>query len=39
MTTICKAIMNINRHDIQKYNDGNIKTSAELEEELNEKKY
>ena len=36
MPTITKAIMNSNRSDIQKYNDANVKTSAELEEE---KKY
>ena len=35
MPVITKAIMNSNRSDIQKYNDDNIKTSAELEEEKN----
>ena len=39
MPIITKAIMNANRADIQKYNSVNIKTSAQLEEELNEKKY
>lgn len=34
MPVICKAIMNANRSDIQKYNDVNIKTSAQLKEEL-----
>lgn len=33
MPIITKAIMNANRSDIQKYNDANIKTSVELEEE------
>lgn len=33
ISTICKAIMNVNRSDIQKYNADNIRTSAELEEE------
>ena len=32
MPIITKAIMNSDRSDIQKYNDANVKTSAELEE-------
>ena len=39
MSTLCKAIMNSNRADIQKYNSNNITTSAKLEEEMKEKKY
>ncbi len=39
MTVVCKAIMNANRSDIQIYNSANVKTSAELEEELKEKRY
>lgn len=35
MPIITKAIINSNRFNIQKYNDANIKTSAELEEEKN----
>ena len=37
MTKICKAIINSNRSDIQKYNDANIKTSEQLKEELKNK--
>jgi len=32
MAELTKAIMNSNRTDIQKYNDANIRTSAEIEE-------
>lgn len=32
MSTLCKAIMNANRSDIQTYNKDNIKTSAEIKE-------
>lgn len=35
MTELCKAIMNSNRSDIQKYNANNIKTSVQIEEENN----
>lgn len=37
MSVITKAIMNANRSDIQDYNAANIKSSAELEEELKNK--
>lgn len=35
MTTICKALFNSNKSDIQIYNADNIKTSAQIEEENN----
>ena len=39
MTTLCKAIMNSDRQDIQKYNSANIKTSEQLEEEQKIRRY